>query len=90
MRCRVVVSIALSQSKPQGVFYSVVGRGDCERVLKQSEAVSPAMNLRISKSSKSQQNPLAIAALSHGATRRVSAISANPNTIAMNKPIDGI
>src|ERR1700758_5332368 len=56
MRRRVVVPTALSQSKPQAVFYCEVGRGDCESVLKQSEAVTPEMNLHVGKSSKNQQN----------------------------------
>ena len=46
----------LVHGQPQTVFYGDTRRGDCERVLKQSEAVTPPMNLSIGKSSKNQQN----------------------------------
>src|SRR5207244_10111315 len=48
---------ALVHSQPQTVFYDDTRRGDCERVLKQSEAVIPPMNLRVRESSKNQENP---------------------------------
>ena len=57
MRRGLIVFAAPAQSDAQTVFYVEIRRGDCERVLKQSEAVTPAMNLRVRKGSKNQQNP---------------------------------
>ena len=56
MRRGFIEPAAPVQGKPQNVFYGGVRRGDCERVLKQSEAVTPPMNLRVGKSSKNQYN----------------------------------
>ena len=56
MRRGFIEPAAPLQGIPQRAFYGGVRRGDCERVLKQSEAVTPPMNLRVGKSSKNQHN----------------------------------
>ena len=57
MRRGLIVSVALGEGHAQIVFYEETGWSDCERVLKQSEAVTPAMNLSVRESSKNQENP---------------------------------
>ncbi len=47
----IVVDRSFAKPPPDG-FYGEVRRGDCERVLKQSEAITPAMNLRVGKRSE--------------------------------------
>src|SRR5262249_35407432 len=52
----VIESVNSAKSDPQIVFYADIRWSDRERVLKQSEAVTPALNLRIRKSSENQKN----------------------------------
>ena len=54
MRRGLIVSAAHAQGHAQIVFYAEIRWSDCERVLKQSEAVTPALNLRVRKRSKNQ------------------------------------
>ena len=89
MRRSLIVSIARAQGHAQIVFYVKIRWSDCERVLKQSEAVTPALNLRVRRWQESSI-PRSYSCAEHGATRQLLAMSANPNTTAMNKPIDGI
>src|SRR6266403_5338838 len=56
MRRGLIVSAAHGQGHAQIVFYAEIGWSDCERVLKQSEAVMPALNLSVREGSKNQQN----------------------------------
>src|SRR6202040_3368959 len=56
MRRSLIISVAHAQCHAQIVFYAEIRWSDCERVLKQSEAVTPALNLRVGKSSKNQEN----------------------------------
>src|SRR5437762_11600052 len=56
MRRGFIVSVALGEGQAQIVFYAEIGWGDCERVLIQSEAVMPTMNLRVREGSKDQQD----------------------------------
>src|SRR2546428_11799606 len=53
--CRgLIVSAANAHGHAQIVFYAKIRWSDCQRVLKQSEAVTPALNLSVRESSKSQ------------------------------------
>ena len=54
MRSGLIVSVARAQGHAQIVFYAEIRWSDCERMLKQSEAVTPALNLRVSKHGKNQ------------------------------------
>ena len=54
MRRGLIVSVARAKRHAQVVFYAEIRGSDRERVFKQSEAVTPALNLRVSKSSKNQ------------------------------------
>src|SRR5207245_7041262 len=54
MRPGFVVQTTPAQGRTQIVFYNEIRWSDRERVLKQGEAVTPAMNLSIRKDSKSQ------------------------------------
>src|SRR5262249_54410441 len=56
MRRCFIVATALVQRNPQAVFYYQIRWSHLERVLKQCKAVIPEMDLRVSKSSKNQQN----------------------------------
>ena len=56
MRRGFIEPAAPAHGVPQTVFYGDITRCHCERVLKQSEAVTPPMNLRIGKSSENQQS----------------------------------
>ena len=57
MRGGLVVFAASAHRQGQTVFYPEIGRSDCERVLKQSEAIMPALYLRVRESSKNQESP---------------------------------
>src|SRR5215472_13419990 len=57
MRRSLIVSVACAQGHAQIVFYAEIRWSNCERVLKQSEAVTPALNLGVRKHGKNQQNP---------------------------------
>ena len=91
MRHGFIELAVLVHGQPQTVFYDDTRRGDCERVVKQSEAVTPAMNLRVGKSSENQQNDVGYCCTE---PRRNASplrdVRRDPNTSAMNKPIDGI
>src|SRR6266481_2146177 len=52
-----IVSTAIPHCQAQIVFYEEIRWSDCERVLKQSETVTPALNLRVREGSKNQENP---------------------------------
>ena len=54
MRRGLIVSAAAAQGQAQIVFYLQIRWSDCERVLKQSEAVTPAMNLCVRENGKDQ------------------------------------
>ena len=54
MRRGFIVQATPAQGRTQIIFYYQIRWSDRERVLKQGEAVSPAMNLRVSESSKNQ------------------------------------
>ena len=54
MRHGLIVSAATAHGQAQIVFYIEIRWSDCECVLKQSEAVTPALNLRVCKSSDNQ------------------------------------
>src|SRR5204862_4763998 len=56
MRRGFIEPAAPLQGKPQSAFHGGARRADCERVLKQSEAVTPQTNLRVGKSSKNHHN----------------------------------
>ena len=47
MRRGLIVSAANAHGYAQIVFYAKIRWSDCQRVLKQSEAVTPALNLRV-------------------------------------------
>ena len=54
MRGGLIVSAATAQSQAQIVFYVEIRWSNCERVVKQSEAVAPALNLCVCESGKDQ------------------------------------
>ena len=54
MRRGLIVSVTHAQGHAEIVFYSEIRWSDRERVLKQSEAVAPALNLRVRERGKNQ------------------------------------